>query len=580
LSDFLEYLKASQCADCGGRFLKHESDATHIFQEWYEYKAALSSLLRCETCGVFSCITCSATPFSKRSLVIFDNRSVSWCCTDGRLLVIWILLCGFDVPYCEMKVKNAEIKAELQSQPTEQDEGSERSKGKGKAESSRPGRSGVGYGGSSKNKTQSDPTSEKKAQMLEVQQAIDRLATTVLSLLENLLPSLDRGHAFDMGPPAMITDMLLKSRVLDYFVDLLLHDSLDEVSSRSATYSAVLDFVKVLSRHEITANSTVFSRRQQRPELCNLLTRTYRRTEVPTQEVVPSIADCLRERMILGDLQLKNAEQYKAFYDTESDQEILSHCRKISETWKSLGLHVRESTAEAEGSNTAEPFVNISDVDDDQICASHAFAGEAREQNRSAPGRFKRLVSEINILKSSLPRTIFVRHGESRLDVMKCVIIGAEDTPYENGIFEFDMYCPAEYPKNPPQVSFKGTDGGKHGINPNLYPDGKVCLSLLGTWPGQPWDPVQSTLLQVLVSIQAMVLCEQPWYNEPGREHAFGYEEAEVASEAYNRRIRELTVEIAMINWLEKIPAIWEDVVKRHFRSNADKILRTVTEWS
>ena len=38
-------------------------------------------------------------------------------------------------------------------------------------------------------------------------------------------------------------------------------------------------------------------------------------------------------------------------------------------------------------------------------------------------------------------------------------------------------------------------------FNPNLYNDGKVCLSLLGTWEGaagEKWNAQTSTLLQVL----------------------------------------------------------------------------------
>ena len=38
-------------------------------------------------------------------------------------------------------------------------------------------------------------------------------------------------------------------------------------------------------------------------------------------------------------------------------------------------------------------------------------------------------------------------------------------------------------------------------FNPNLYADGKVCLSLLGTWHGgdatEKWDPQHSNLFQV-----------------------------------------------------------------------------------
>lgn len=40
----------------------------------------------------------------------------------------------------------------------------------------------------------------------------------------------------------------------------------------------------------------------------------------------------------------------------------------------------------------------------------------------------------------------------------------------------------------------------KFRFNPNLYADGKVCLSLLGTWHGgdatEKWDPLRSNLLQ------------------------------------------------------------------------------------
>lgn len=48
------------------------------------------------------------------------------------------------------------------------------------------------------------------------------------------------------------------------------------------------------------------------------------------------------------------------------------------------------------------------------------------------------------------------------------------------------------------------------------WQDGKVCLSLLGTWSGPGWSAGKSTLLQVLISIQSMILCDEPYLNEPG----------------------------------------------------------------
>ena len=48
----------------------------------------------------------------------------------------------------------------------------------------------------------------------------------------------------------------------------------------------------------------------------------------------------------------------------------------------------------------------------------------------------------------------------------------------------------------------------------NLYEEGKVRLSLLGTWEGdrnESWNPARSSLLQVFVSIQGLILVKEPY---------------------------------------------------------------------
>lgn len=49
------------------------------------------------------------------------------------------------------------------------------------------------------------------------------------------------------------------------------------------------------------------------------------------------------------------------------------------------------------------------------------------------------------------------------------------------GMFEFDLCAPIDYPQVPPKMQFRTTGGGIAHFNPNLYPCGKICLSLLGT---------------------------------------------------------------------------------------------------
>lgn len=60
------------------------------------------------------------------------------------------------------------------------------------------------------------------------------------------------------------------------------------------------------------------------------------------------------------------------------------------------------------------------------------------------------------------------------------LITGPFDTPYEGGFYYFLIRCPPDYPIRPPRVKLMTTGGGQVRFNPNLYRNGKVCLSILG----------------------------------------------------------------------------------------------------
>lgn len=131
--------------------------------------------------------------------------------------------------------------------------------------------------------------------------------------------------------------------------------------------------------------------------------------------------------------------------------------------------------------------------------------------------------------------TIFVIGTEKRIDLLRAVIVGPSGTPYHDGLFFFDILFPENYPNNPPNVNFHA--GGER-LNPNLYHCGRICLSLLNTWPGdgcENWKPNVSTMLQVLVSIQALILNNKPYFNEPGYEETIGDPKHESESIAYNQ---------------------------------------------
>lgn len=98
-----------------------------------------------------------------------------------------------------------------------------------------------------------------------------------------------------------------------------------------------------------------------------------------------------------------------------------------------------------------------------------------------------------------------------------------------------------------------------------------VCLSLLGTWSGEPWQPYKSTILQLLVSIQSMIFCEEPWYNEPGRERTPDNKR----SQDYNNRVRGLTMEHAIIPRAlhAEQGALWDETAQVYLRAHAAAIL-------
>ena len=130
----------------------------------------------------------------------------------------------------------------------------------------------------------------------------------------------------------------------------------------------------------------------------------------------------------------------------------------------------------------------------------------------------RRIRKEHKILQSSLPEGIWVRTWADRLDLIRVLIIGAETTPYNLAPFVIDFQFPEEFPKVPPNAHFHSWTNGLGRINPNLYEDGKICLSLLGTWSGEgkneEWSETGSSMLQVIVSLLGLVLVKEPYYSK------------------------------------------------------------------
>ena len=208
-----------------------------------------------------------------------------------------------------------------------------------------------------------------------------------------------------------------------------------------------------------------------------------------------------------------------------------------------------------------------------RFTVSHLYEGCLRNSNTFLSNkRLKRLAQEAVTLSTSLPlsysSSVFLRTDTDRLDIMKVMIVGPEDTPYANGLFEFDVYFPLDYPNSPLQIKLQTTGEGRVRFNPNLYQDGKVCLSILNTWHGRPeekWNSQTSSLLQVLVSIQSLILVSEPYFNEPGYERSRGTSSATQHSREYDANIRTANVKWAMLNHLKNPSPCFQEVSQFNF---------------
>jgi len=176
---------------------------------------------------------------------------------------------------------------------------------------------------------------------------------------------------------------------------------------------------------------------------------------------------------------------------------------------------------------------------------------------------FRRLVKDVkDIVKNPLhSHGIYYIHNEDEILKGKALIIGPSETPYENGYYLFDFSFPINYPHSPPEVKFC-TNDGRTRFNPNLYTQGKVCLSILNTWQGEQWTGCQ-TISSILLAL-CTILNNQPLLNEPG------VSDKHSDCNNYNKIITYKNFEIAMLQVLtneytNENFSIFTHIIQSHF---------------
>ncbi|KAJ5698806.1 hypothetical protein N7462_000811 [Penicillium macrosclerotiorum] len=184
-----------------------------------------------------------------------------------------------------------------------------------------------------------------------------------------------------------------------------------------------------------------------------------------------------------------------------------------------------------------------------------------------------RVLRELKQLERSDQLAITVSYKERNIRDINALIIGPPGTPYAYGFYQVRSLNDAldatgqkdptrltgtcergsspssfpmiEYPARPPKVSLRTTNKGLTRFGPNLYANGKVCLTWTGE-RGEEWSAAQG-LESVLLSIQSL-LATKPYFLEPGFEHDTNEKDVEI----YSSKIRHENLRLAIIAPLEK----------------------------
>eukprot|EP00924_Labyrinthula_sp_SR-Ha-C_P010655 maker-scaffold_49-snap-gene-0.4-mRNA-1 protein AED:0.23 eAED:0.23 QI:362/1/1/1/1/1/4/92/168 len=129
------------------------------------------------------------------------------------------------------------------------------------------------------------------------------------------------------------------------------------------------------------------------------------------------------------------------------------------------------------------------------------------------------LRKEFKALSKSPPLHISVGLHDDNLNCWEVLITGPTGSLLEGGFFKALLTFPETYPMQPPEMVFQ-----TEMFHPNIYPDGKVCISILHA-PGEDamnqqekseerWRPILGAE-SILVSVLSMLTDPQPNLESP-----------------------------------------------------------------
>jgi ubiquitin-conjugating enzyme E2 Z len=191
----------------------------------------------------------------------------------------------------------------------------------------------------------------------------------------------------------------------------------------------------------------------------------------------------------------------------------------------------------------------------------------------------KRLIRDIRELKKN-PLTsegIIYKHDEENILKGYAYICGPPDSMYFGGNYFYEFIFPCDYPHSPPKVTFLNMGGidNKTRWHPNMYKNGKLCLSVLNTWSGNQWSGCQ-TIRTILLTILS-VMDNKPLLHEPG------FTEKHKDFTPYNEIISYKNFEFSICKilldeakYLDKYKKLFQEDINLFYIKNKEELLKYI----
>ena len=466
VQDFINPLLETGCRSCGIKLLPDFS-AVKWFEDWQtaqrNNKTASLSTGVCprDKCRSSTCLGCGKEPSKDRCQKEVEGYLIDWCCKKARLFAIWVLLCKYDDIELELQCRSEKNTKVLQAKYNQRKTHTN-AKGTG-YDDAIPGYLSLfsGYGNQYGHGPYGRPQNTLAPPTLDFRKAdaeADRMYQKLFRFVTELLPLRK-----DEKTPEAVSEMIELSFFQDRAAQLLRNDSMSDVSKRIPLYLALLPFVEKVGTNKDTRFLITDARyaKKKSPGLESLSVAgqawdskgkgkergpgkgSFKLLEVEKSKdsMSLSLIGCMENLSIQSSSLLKTAN--KGFGDS-SGKEMLALAKLIVEVYeklkKGISQTVNSTTKKSLSSsctwkeyNTANRVNGAHELMSTlapRIRAKASFLVESRRN------RMRKITMELADMTTSLTDGILLKYQEDRPDVMKCLIIGPDDTPYEGGLFE------------------------------------------------------------------------------------------------------------------------------------------------